>query len=185
MSLHTTAADDDFPDLAADTLAQPPAYTDEVANESVTAITPNPYVQEHTYTTLKTANDVELIVDQSLETDAGSLEAVIRRWAIIPPAKLVIIRGTHKQTTKNGDKKETQTVTDFELKLRLTEYLFTHPGKSAWHTLRTVENAEKTHRGTVLKKRVTSGEGIALEEGKPTLQEWCHRFCADHSKLKT
>jgi len=73
---------------------------------------------------------------------------------------------------------------DFDLRLRLTEYLFTHPGHSAWRELDLVDNGAKAHRGTVFKVK---GERIAadLEQCKPTLKEWCHRYCANHSKVKT
>jgi hypothetical protein len=184
VSLHTTAADGDIPELADNILAEPPAYTDEEGDESRPLVS-NPYVQHLTGgTVVKTVKGVDRLFHQDLDNDASALELFVRRWALIPPAKLIQIVGTHKQTTKVGNKTETKTITDFDLKLRLTEYLFTHPGRSAWSELRTVENGEKTYRGTILKKRA-EGNVTTLEDGKPGLKEWCHRFCADHAKLKT
>jgi hypothetical protein len=184
VSLHTTAADDDIPDIADTTLAQPPAYTDEEEDESRPFV-PNPYaVHLAGGTVVKTVNGVDHFFHAELDHDAAVLEAFVRRWALIPPAKLVQIVGTHKQTTKVGNKTETQTITDFDLKLRLTEYLLTHSGQSAWRELRPAENQDKTYRGTILKKRA-QGTATTLEDGGPGWQEWIHRFCADPAKLKT
>lgn len=51
--------------------------------------------------------------------------------------------------------------------------------------LRTVENGEKVHRGGFMKARAP-GYTKELEVGstKPTLKEWCHRYCASPSTLR-
>jgi hypothetical protein len=184
VSLHTTAADDDIPDIANSTLAQPPAYTDDEEDESQPLVS-NPYaVHLAGGTVVKTVNGVDHFFHADLDNDAAVLETFVRRWALIPPAKLVQIVGTHKQTTKVGNKNETKTITDFDLKLRLTEYLLTHSGQSAWSDLRPAENEDKTYRGTILKKRA-SASPTSLEDGSPGWQEWCRRFCADPARLKT
>jgi len=54
--------------------------------------------------------------------------------------------------------------------------------------MKTVENSEKTHRGTVLKKRAkfpkSDPEAGLADVPKPALKQWCHLFCASHSTLK-
>ncbi|KAH7033526.1 uncharacterized protein B0I36DRAFT_321629 [Microdochium trichocladiopsis] len=96
--------------------------------------------------------------------------------------------GTHSRTTRDSKgKTERKTVTDFDVSVDLTPFLYrdaTH--RKSWSYLRTVENSEKVRRGTVLRKRAP-GVKHDLEvggEAKPGLREWCHRFGASSAGLK-
>ena len=185
ISLHTTPEDADAPEaMAGNILANPPAYSDEDGNEEGPWVH-NPYADaQPSGVIMNSSKGIDIVINNLMDTDPHFLENTIRRASQVPPAKLIHIVGTHKQTTKVNGKNDVTIITDFDLKLRLTEYLFTHPGRSAWKELRTVENTDKTYRGTIFKKIVKSDEA-SIESGKPSLREWCHRYCANHSKLKT
>ena len=170
---------DDIPDV----LGEPPSYTDEADNEgpySGQAPDENP----HIFTPLKNKDGVDIIMDARFDQDAAYMEDCLRRWARTPPSQRIRILGTHTQTVKKDNKQSKETVTDFDIKLRLTEYLFNQKGTSSWAETITAENGDKTYRGTALKKRAKQ-DANNLEDGKPSLTEWCHRYCASHSKIKT
>jgi hypothetical protein len=188
VSLHTTQ--DDVLELPEDSepnsLALPPPYRDNTDDDypdpHAVTLPQNEYVLP-TLDAAKKRKDGTHVLINDYQGDPDYLEWSVKRWAAVPPAKMVDILGTHIKTTRKKDKSEQKTVTDFHVKLRLTEYLFTHPGRSSIMKLKTVENHDNVYRGTILKnidKRATSD----VERTKPTLREWCHRFDASHSKLK-
>ncbi|KAK7953180.1 hypothetical protein PG996_014075 [Apiospora saccharicola] len=127
-------------------------------------------------------------IDPRLE-QPKQLETHLTYWAHKPPRPYLKIVGTHRQVTrKSGDNKnETKTVTDFDVAVEMTPYLYSNAQyRTSWQRLRTVDNGEKVRRGTVLQKRAP-GAAQHIEVGgapKPTLEEWCHRFCAHHAGLK-
>jgi hypothetical protein len=126
------------------------------------------------------------VSDILYDTDPEYLANAVKQWAAVPPMKIVSIKGTHTQTRSTGkNKTDKETIVDFDIRLRLTEYLFTHPGLSAWREIDLVDNGAKAHRGTVFKVK---GERLAADleqQCKPSLMEWCHRYCANHSTVKT
>ncbi|KAF2424880.1 hypothetical protein EJ08DRAFT_689437 [Tothia fuscella] len=175
VSLHTTQGDDDYQDDAPETSAAPPAYSDNDGIQTATQVGVNPYV----IAPLKTCNGVNIIMDPRFDSDPLYAEEAVRKWARIRPAQMIQIKGTHTQTVKNGNKQEKNTITDFDIKLRLTEYLINGTGANPWAHMETVSNNDKAHRGTVFKSRVKMPKGGAadlLEAGKPELNEWCHLF---------
>ncbi|KAF2665562.1 hypothetical protein BT63DRAFT_377806 [Microthyrium microscopicum] len=191
VSLHTTTTVDfdDAPELRtieSDTLAVPPPYTDHDENQQQSTghhVSDVPY-NSYNLSDLdaaKTLDDGTKVLLGVYQNDPKGMEAALNKWAQVPPIKIVQIRGTHQETTKNGDKKEQKRVTDFDVKLRLTEYLFTHPGRNAWAELRTIENHTKAYRGTVLK---TVDRAANMERTKPSVKEWCHMYDASHAVLK-
>ena len=111
-----------------------------------------------------------------------------------PPRPQLRIVGTHRETQRKSDgKSETNTVTDFDLTIEMAPYLYADAQhRRSWAHLRSVDDDEKTHRGTLFARR---GDGppsqYDAEAGRwllradaPSLQEWCHRFCASHAGLK-
>jgi hypothetical protein len=95
--------------------------------------------------------------------------------------------GAHQETVDNVGKKEKKRVTDFDVSIELTPYLYSDAiNRVSWTELRTVENEEKVRRGTVLRKRAPGAkQHIELGNTKATLAEWCHRYCASHAGLKS
>ncbi|KAI1347821.1 hypothetical protein F5Y01DRAFT_232662 [Xylaria sp. FL0043] len=144
--------------------------------------------------------DAKVVVDQnsgaqawiakSVE-DPASLERYVRQLAATPPRPYMTLVGTHTETTKDSKGKEQKnTVTDFDVRVELTPFLFSDARyQTSWSRLRTVDNREKVHRGTVLAKRQGGSQQQQqhIEVGpdeKPTLEEWCHRFGASAAGLK-
>lgn len=179
VSLHTAQGSDDFHDA----IENPPVYTDN-GDEALPILTDLETIQP-----FKVFPEMHAYMDPRFDSDPVYAEQIIRKWATIPPAQMIRIVGTHTETTKNGKKEETNTVTDFDIKLRMTEYLpINATGNSPWVNMRTVENSEKTHRGTILKKlaKPRKGDAEAAEDlAKPEMNEWCHLYCASHSSVKT
>jgi hypothetical protein len=127
------------------------------------------------------------VLDSRLDADPEILGMHIQRWATIPPRPSVRIYGSHQHTYDNRGKQERRTVTDFDISVELTPWLFSDAANlDSWRELRTVENGERARRGTVLPTRAPGAvRGIVLgTDAKPTLAEWCHRYCASHAGLK-
>ncbi|KAI0891244.1 hypothetical protein F4806DRAFT_311310 [Annulohypoxylon nitens] len=132
-------------------------------------------------------NGSQFWISKSLENPTA-LESHIRTLAAIPPRPYINLVGTHTETRRNDkDKNETHTVVDFNVSVELTPYLYSDAQyRKSWNQLRTVENFEKTKRGTIFRKRAP-GTNQSIEVGgvpKPTLAEWCHRYAASHAGLK-
>ncbi|KAI0097331.1 hypothetical protein GGR51DRAFT_541403 [Nemania sp. FL0031] len=207
VSLHTNPGessatapyvDDDAPELNIDDL--PPNYTDAVESSEAapmlsSVIAPgsamNDTIRPHDRTSKVITdlnNGAQAWVAKSIE-DPNALERYIRQLSGIPPRPYIKIVGTHTETTRDSKgKHEKNTVTDFDVTVELTPYLFADAQyRKSWSELRTVDNSEKVHRGTILAKR-GEGSNQSIEVGadaKPTLKEWCHRFAASSAGLKS
>jgi hypothetical protein len=185
--------DDDFDQDAPLLHDLPPTYNDALHGEpSDSLVTPatlhgqppqvvlDPFAKDHERGAL-------FFVDRRLE-DPERLEAHIKLHAATPPRPYIRLLGTHKQTTRDSKgKTETNTITDFDVSVEMTPYLFSDArARKSWAQLRTADNSEKVPRGTILAKRAP-GSKQSIEVGgdpKPTLQEWCHRFGASPAGLK-
>ena len=198
VSLHTTPdeyAYDDAPEIS----GLPPSYTDSEVDTTTTPIIPIRHVPPPTTRTDHNNNPgfrngkpavVETlnVMDPVYDTNPSDLEHAIRNFANIAPIPLIYIVGTHKETTKHGDKKETKHVTDFRIVINMSLYLrknFNEADPSTM-SLTTVKNTDKTHRGTILKCRAP-GPKQDIEVGgvtNPSLTEWCHRYCASPRMLR-
>ena len=199
VSLHTTPDDytyDDAPEIS----GLPPSYTDSEAGNSTT-ITPDIPIRHVPPPTTRTNHNSPSfrhgkpvvtstinVLEPQYDTNPSELESAIRSFAKVAPVPLVYMMGTHRETVKKGDKKETQHITDFRLVINLQRYLRPNFDDRDTSTmfLTTVENSEKTHRGTILKCRAP-GSTQDIEVGgapKAGLTEWCHRYCASPRALR-
>ncbi|KAI1494037.1 hypothetical protein F5X96DRAFT_53283 [Biscogniauxia mediterranea] len=192
--------DDDAPEISIDDL--PPNYNDALqdseaapmlapANDDSNAVGPGGAKirpRDHDAMFIEDVNNGnQYWVAKSVE-DPSTLEDYIERLAAVPPRPYIKIVGTHQRTTRDSKgKTEKNTVTDFDVSVELTPFLYSDVQyRQSWRQLRTVENSEETRRGTILRKRAP-GSNQSIEVGgdpKPTLQEWCHRFAASHAGLK-
>ncbi|KAB5584897.1 hypothetical protein GE09DRAFT_7590 [Coniochaeta sp. 2T2.1] len=131
-------------------------------------------------------NGIAYFMDPRLDTEPETLENQVKWWARSPPRPFVRISGTHQETVDNVGKKERKRIIDFDISIELTPYLYSNAvTRTSWTELRTVENEEKCRRGTVLRKRAPGAtQHVELGNTKPTLAEWCHRYCASHAGLK-
>jgi hypothetical protein len=181
VSLHTTQGDDDILDVFEG--GAPPAYADSEPSTSAADLPVNNFYVD----SVKNIKGVDIVFDPRFDTDPVYAEHILKNWAKIRPAQMIHLRGTHTQTVKNGNKEEKNTITDFDIKMRLTEYIINATGFTNI-PIQTVENNEKTYRGTAFKKRAQGAKGSTsdsmLEGGKPTLLEWCHLYCASHARMK-
>lgn len=197
VSLHTQPGDrfydNDAPELSSDEM--PPLYSEIEADSSINAPlipttddTSTRYVAfAGGFRTVDQNNANECFINSILDNNADSLKKQIELSATKPPRPAVRILGTHSQMVSENGKKERKTITDFDVILELTPYLFSNAERGAsWRELRTVEDSEKARRGTVFRKRAPGVKrDIEISAtSKPTLSEWCHRYCAKHAGLK-
>ena len=199
VSLHTQPGDrmydDDVPELQDHDL--PPLYTDIEADSRPNAPllptihTPSYLLDEVTNTVslhrVDANTGAEFLINARLDKDPKLLERQVLLSASKPPRPAVRILGTHSETTREKNKTEKKTVTDFDVTLELTPYLFSDAERGvSWTALRTVEDNEKTRRGTILRTRAPGVKrDIEITNPKPTLAEWCHRYCASHAGVKS
>ncbi|KAF4341185.1 hypothetical protein FBEOM_4903 [Fusarium beomiforme] len=215
MSLHTTVGEPSYAHMEDDVVDEdgppPPAYHDSPIIESnapTTAANNNTAIEEQRLQTgvtqpeshmaftanrigqkrTRIGNEVNSLQDPRSDADPIFLENWIRVMATFPPSPYINIAGTHKETKRDSDgKSKREEVTDFRIMVNLQNYLYPNFITSAigYSTLKTVESAEKTYRGTVFKKR-QDGVKSDIEVGheKPTLKEWCHRYCAKAAGTK-
>ncbi|PSN71888.1 hypothetical protein BS50DRAFT_569484 [Corynespora cassiicola Philippines] len=198
VSLHTTPDDytyDDAPEIN----AMPPSYADSEAGEGsatnvplIRHLPPPSNRRNHDEVVVISGGkpkvcETQTLMDKRYDSDPAYLEDGIRSFAQEAPNPLVYIMGTHKQTVKKGDKKETKEITDFRIVMNLQRYLRLNFDDRDTSQMRlvTVENGEKTHRGTILKKRAPGFKrDIEVGAPKPELKEWCHRYCASPRMLR-
>lgn len=182
--------DEDAPELNVDALDDlPPVYSDALATSSASEsllATPEPPRSTPYKPFVRDLNTgAEYYVDRRLETPA-ELKKHIRALAKVPPRPQIKITGTHSATRKNRDgKTEKTTITDFDVAVEMTPYLYSDAQyRKSWMQLRTADNGEEVRRGTLLRCRAPGSVGDLEVGPKPTLEEWCHRFCASHAGLK-
>ncbi|KAH7077538.1 hypothetical protein BKA63DRAFT_411014 [Paraphoma chrysanthemicola] len=197
VSLHTTPDDytyDDAPEIS----GLPPSYADsESGSASAGQVAPIRHVPppttrtNHNSPSFKNGKPVvcetQDIMNPELDNNPEALERCINEYAVTAPTPYIYIMGTHKETVKNGDKKETHHVTDFRIVINLARYLHKDfdPQNISSMALRTALPGEKTHRGTILKCRAPGvRQDIEVGSQIATLTEWCHRYCASPRMLR-
>lgn len=136
-------------------------------------------------------NGSESFMDMRLDRDPGFLEANVKIWAQKPPNFHMKVRGSHRERRGMGSNKRHVTVTDFDVGVPLHGFLFRlpQPGQTvppeSFSFIRTVENHEKVSRGnfraTLRHMPNAGGQPSSEAAPKPTLEEWCHRYCAASS----
>jgi hypothetical protein len=169
--------DDDLPPLYEESEVEAALLRRDHVPEDSMAL--KPYRQD-------SINGTAYFMNRRLDDEPEMLASQIKSWAKSPPRQFVRISGTHQETVDNVGKKERKRVIDFDVSVDLTPYLYSNAAtRTAWTELRTVENEEKVRRGTILRKRAPGAkQHVELGNTKPTLAEWCHRYCASHSGLK-
>lgn len=133
-----------------------------------------------------------VVLSKRLTSDPVALESFIKSQTKIHPAACIWLHGEHSQK-KGTDKNKKEKVIDFDIKIDVTNTISCRaqdtPDEACapeWSYLHIADNLEKRYRGTLFKsvnnRTRPDVEGQALT---PTLQEWCHLFCANGSKLKS
>ncbi|KKY39154.1 hypothetical protein UCDDA912_g00865 [Diaporthe ampelina] len=175
----------------------PPVYDDAAEASASTSLTA-PLLSDAALPGYSSSSDLQpfsrddqavYYLSAELDADPDLLEARVRSWAAVPPRPFVRVYGYHRERRSGRDgKKETKPITDFDIKVELTPYLFADAtNRHAWSELRTVENGDKAKRGTIFPRRAPRAKGN-IELGavdKPNLTQWCHLYVASHSGLKS
>lgn len=123
----------------------------------------------------------DIYISKTLSSDPTICQAFIECQAQVHIQPAVRLIGTHTETKRRDKKDETTRVTDFDITVPL-DSLFT----PAWARTKIVENYEKAYRGGIRKQldlRVKAHHEAAATA--PSLQEWCHRFCASSASAKS
>ncbi|KAL5120719.1 hypothetical protein ACEQ8H_001468 [Pleosporales sp. CAS-2024a] len=196
VSLHTTPDDYSYHDALE--ISDPPSYADSESATLSALGTPLRHVPppttrtNHNSPSFKKGKpvvcEVDTLMDPKLDSDPAALEQRVRHAGNDMPVPYIYLMGTHKETVQRGDKKETHHVTDFRIVINMQRYINNGYGTRYCPPavpLTTVENSEKTHRGTIRKCRdPRAKQDIEIGTPKPTLQEWCHRYCASPRLLR-
>ncbi|KAL8913951.1 MAG: hypothetical protein Q9171_001336 [Xanthocarpia ochracea] len=120
-------------------------------------------------------------ISETLSSDPAVCQAFIETRIHVPIRPFVRLVGTHTETRRRDKKDETTRVTDFDVSVSLEALLVRD-----WTKTRIVENSQKAYRGGIRKQldpRVKAHPEAAAT--KPSLQEWCHRFCASSASAKS
>ena len=200
MSLHSNVglADTEEDDLL-------PPYTDNPRSTDLGAnVRPNTlpqsdfqdYTGEEVIVRHDTKGSATVILSKLQTTDAAALESFVKAQVQVNPAAWIWLHGEHTQKNGTDKNKKKDKVIDFDIKIDVTDTISRRAqimsgengeiGEPEWSYLRIADNLEKRYRGSLFKsvnKRTRQDpEGQALV---PTLQEWCHLFCANTSTLKS
>ena len=120
-------------------------------------------------------------ISETLSSDPAVCQAFIETRIHVPIQPFVRLVGTHTETRRRDKKDETTRVTDFDVSVSLEALL-----AKDWTRTRIVENSQKAYRGGIRKQldpRVKAHPEAAATT--PSLQEWCHRFCASSASAKS
>lgn len=169
--------DDDFP----------PMYSDHDAAVGVPNPLLPPAAPKLLIEPLKEDANAAYYLDGRLDNDPEFLQQQVKLLALIPPRPFVRLRGVHRETAKKDGKSEHSERVDFDVHIELTSLLYTDiQRQQAWRSLQTVSDFDKVRRGTVFATRAPGFGGSGIPSAAtPTVQEWCHRYCASHAGLKT
>lgn len=120
-------------------------------------------------------------ISEMLSSDPAVCQAFIEVKAQVAVRPVVRLVGSHTETRRRDKKDETTRVTDFDISVPLGGLL-----AHEWARTKIVENAQKAYRGGIFKQvdpRMKAHAEAAATV--PSLQEWCHRFCASGASAKS
>lgn len=128
------------------------------------------------------------VISRSLTSDPERLQSFLSNQTRLRPSPWVRLVGTHTETREKkrrnaNEKKEKETtmVTDFDISISASDLLI-----PAWRRTRVIGNEILAYRGGRSKSVATGLQSdVESTHTSPTLEEWCHRFCASRARLKT
>ncbi|KLJ06683.1 hypothetical protein EMPG_17821 [Blastomyces silverae] len=146
-----------------------------------------------------------------LSQDPEALGTLIRYQVLRPPVPMIVVKGTHRVTTKNsgankGSNKET--VVDFDFRINCINSVlpdvYSDGNRSRFVEIVKDLDGRKAYRGGRFKSKGVNKKGGSagvaganaspdLEESMgltasndgPDLEEWCKRFCEDKAGVKS
>lgn len=159
----------------------PPAYSDTIPDGHVRRNDLN----HHEISSVKIQKNAKgstwIVFSHSITSNPELLQDFVASEARVMPNPLVRMIGTHTETRMRDRREETNTVTDFDITMS-TASLFVLP----WRRTRVVENGVRAYRGSRTRSIATGfNADVEATHSKPSIKEWCHRFCASSASLKT
>lgn len=203
----TEASGDSSPSSATPLLYQtsledygPPPYTEAVAGSPVARGAFPSYAIQNASPQLSqpggitsstvvnsTRGSTRVSLSSTVASDPKLLESFVKSEARRMPHPIVRLIGTHIEgthiETRSGDRATNEsTVTDFDIRISMADML-----APAWRRTRLAENSDKVYRGGRLKStaRRYNSTDMLTRDLTPSLQEWCHLFCASSARLKS
>ncbi|VUC29441.1 unnamed protein product [Clonostachys rosea] len=136
------------------------------------------------------ACEVNAVHDKRSDSDPNFLKQWVEHMAASPPAPYIHVIGRHNETRRykvsddDEVKESTKEVTDFRILISMQDYVCPDSGPNGMELV-TIENNEKTYRGTALKRTAPrTKRDLEVDHTKPGLNEWCHRYCASSSGVR-
>lgn len=180
-----------------------PPYTDAVAGSPVARGTASSHARHNssqlcwpggiTPSTVisSTRGSTRVSLSSTVASDPKLLQFFVESEALRMPNPLVRLIGTHTESrprysgtneTTADTKIISNTVRDFDIQVSMADLLV-----PAWRRTRLAGNLDNVYRGGRLKSVATgynTTDGFT-RHSTPSLQEWCHLFCASSASLKS
>jgi hypothetical protein len=113
---------------------------------------------------------------------------MISEQARYPPPYFVQLYGTHNETRRNGNKETKDKVTDFLLRINLTNLIDPNPSRQLDAQIELLPENKRGYRGGCIPKMnpiVSANDVEAVPGQNEELKAWCERFVADKSSVKS
>lgn len=172
-----------------------PPYTEAVAGSlvergavsSYAIHNPSPQLFQPSSSTTSTVlsstrGSTRVSLSTTIASDPKLLQAFVKSEARRMPNPIVRLIGTHIERRPRDRGNNESTVKDFDIRISMADML-----APAWRRTRLAENHQKVYRGGRLKSvaRGYNATDMLTRDLTPSLQEWCHLFCASSARLKS
>lgn len=129
-----------------------------------------------------TRGSTRVSLSSTVASDPKLLQSFVKSEARRMPNPIVRLIGTHTEKRPRDRGNNETTVRDFDIRISMADLL-----APAWRRTRLAQNRDKVYRGGRLKSAARSyntTDGLT-RDSTPSLQEWCHLFCASSARLKS
>ncbi|KAK3071678.1 hypothetical protein LTR53_008218 [Teratosphaeriaceae sp. CCFEE 6253] len=218
VSLHTTPSDyayDDVPDLPSysDSEAAATSSNSRTAAENTTLVdtyaaipeaSPSGWRMRSTQSPVVTGAETTIRMDARLADPKELHNYLTNCLSLLPPQIQVRLRGWHSESVHRNNKRETDTVVDFDMAFSLADYLPSGPHEPGWQSYLAVDS-DSAYRGGWRKTRPPGrkqdieiggeqpltfeidGEEhlVALNQGYLDLMRWIREYCDSPATLKS
>lgn len=129
-----------------------------------------------------TRGSTRVSLSSTVASDPKLLQSFVKSETRRMPNPLVRLIGTHTERRPRDRGTNETTARDFDIQISMADLLV-----PAWRRTRLAENRDKVYRGGRLKSIATgyNSTDAFTRDSTPSLQEWCHLFCASSARLKS